>query len=355
LQAGDCILSLWGNGNSGSGFVFGPAAINMFAESNWSASSTPTFINFNTTPVGATAAGERMRIISNGFVGIGTTTPASVLHVQGQAIVSRDADGGVSGSIGGLAQLTVCGASNRSKSLWLGFDTTNNLGSIQAGVSGVSWNALVLCPTAGNVGIGSTIAPATKLDVIDVSQPASNANAGGGSFRVSTGAPVTSEVLLFGVHNGDYSWIQAVLPGTTTRSLALNPNGGKVLVNATALDGTGAALQVTGGISNNGVLLSAGGAISVQAAVAGSRAINTTYHNTSGKPMLVSVALEMTSTMQAVAFTDAAASPTTQVCMSGYGGAGSTTFTLTFWVLTGNYYFIQATGGMVLHQWTEWT
>jgi hypothetical protein len=87
--------------------------------------------------------------------------------------------------------------------------------------------------SAGNVGIG-TAAPAGPCDIIVPSQAASAAISGAFGFRLATAVPVTSEALLCGVHAGDYSWIQAILPGTTSRSLCLNPIAGNVGIGTTA-------------------------------------------------------------------------------------------------------------------------
>jgi len=54
------------------------------AESNWTASSTPAYFAFETTPASSTTRVERMRISSNGNVGIGTGTgtPTQKLEIK---------------------------------------------------------------------------------------------------------------------------------------------------------------------------------------------------------------------------------------------------------------------------------
>ncbi len=82
--------------------------------------------------------------------------------------------------------------------------------------------------SGGNVGIGNTVGT-NKLSVTDSSRASSDANAGNGEFRLTTGTgAATDESLIFGVHDGDYSWIQAVKAGTANRNLVLNPNGGNI-------------------------------------------------------------------------------------------------------------------------------
>lgn len=97
---------------------------------------------------------------SAGNVGIGTSTPSAALDVVGQVVGRADMAGLAYASM----QLTLIGVADTRKRLWVGFDTTNNVGVIQAGVSGVSWNSLSLCPSGGSVGIG-TASPQAPLHV----------------------------------------------------------------------------------------------------------------------------------------------------------------------------------------------
>ena len=96
------------------------------------------------------------------------------------------------------------------------------------------WFERMRITQAGNVGIGTT-APSSKLTLAGVSSPATDALGGAGIFHISTGTGVTTDESLFmGVHDGDYSWIQAVKAGVATRTLALNPNGGNVGIGTSA-------------------------------------------------------------------------------------------------------------------------
>jgi hypothetical protein len=82
----------------------------------------------------------------------------------------------------------------------------------------------------GNVGIG-TAAPLAKLSVVGVSAVEDQV----GIFQITTGTGIdTDDKLCFGVHDGDYSWIQAVQPGTLYRNLVLNPRGSKVGIGTTS-------------------------------------------------------------------------------------------------------------------------
>jgi|GEM_PF-2886321 len=82
----------------------------------------------------------------------------------------------------------------------------------------------------GSVGIVTTN-PLAKLEVVGSSQAATDRST---HFELSTGTGLlTDEKLVFGVHDGDYSWIQAVKNGTGYRNLALEPGGGNVGIGTT--------------------------------------------------------------------------------------------------------------------------
>jgi hypothetical protein len=283
-----------------------------------------------------------------GNVGIGTTAPLARLHADVGSGGTSAIAGLIYGSTGAAA-FTGPGGTNRiAATLVVASNYATASGAVLNVGTGTVDGALFVSASA-NVGIGTT-SPNNLFQV----HLAANQN-----VAISY---LNSVAQIIAINDANTVYEPLYLDGSSVVLQQLSAGSvGIGRVPTYKLDVVG-DVNCTGAFRVNGTPIAAGGGITTQAVAApwvgvptASRAINTTYHNTSGKPMLVSVALEMTSTMQAVAFTDAAASPTTQVCMSGYGGAGSTTFTLTFWVLTGNYYFIQATGGMVLHQWTEWT
>jgi hypothetical protein len=98
-------------------------------------------------------------IRANGGVGINTNAP-----VNNSLQVAKDFS-----STGGYGQIEATGATNLTKRLTLGFDTTNNLGWIQASTTGVGYNDLALNPNGGsqaNVMIGTTTDSGDKLTVL---------------------------------------------------------------------------------------------------------------------------------------------------------------------------------------------
>lgn len=83
--------------------------------------------------------------------------------------------------------------------------------------------------------------------------------------------------------------------------------------------------------------------------VTGSRALDTVYQNTTGKPLFVAIVYTAT-TGSGSAYTDSANPPTTLVGMSSVSQQQ-----ICFIVLAGNYYKLQqAVGGNSIVSWVEW-
>jgi len=124
-----------------------------------------TILGANVTGLSATLANNiiladgqgnrRINVDSTGNVGIGTTTPLTKLHVAQDVSYSPSQSG----------QLYVSGATNTGKRLMLGYDTTSNYGFIEGVNFGVAYSPIILNPTQGNVGIGTT-APPSKLSIL---------------------------------------------------------------------------------------------------------------------------------------------------------------------------------------------
>lgn len=88
-----------------------------------------------------------------GNVGIGTSNPLTNFQVAGDFANDN-----------GYGQIEAIGSTNNAKRLTMGFDTTNNLGWIQASETSVAFRDLILQPNGANVGIG-TSSPIEKLSV----------------------------------------------------------------------------------------------------------------------------------------------------------------------------------------------
>ncbi len=81
----DGLLFIGGQGYDGSAYSGYSGGISIRAAENFSASNHGSYMAFETTPNGSTAASrtENMRITSTGDVGIGTSSPATKLDVEG--------------------------------------------------------------------------------------------------------------------------------------------------------------------------------------------------------------------------------------------------------------------------------
>lgn len=127
-----------------------PTTYTNVISNSWSGTTTDQTMNFEIGS-GASTRVTAMTLLGNGNVGIGTTAPASKLHISG------------------AGDNTFKIASTATNNPYLNL-TLQNTGSTPYGVlevgDGVAYRALALNPTSGNVGIGTgTTAPAYKLDV----------------------------------------------------------------------------------------------------------------------------------------------------------------------------------------------
>jgi hypothetical protein len=92
--AGDTLLFIGARGYGDTGFGGGSkASMTMFAAEDWTDTAQGTLIRFRTTAMGTTTASNRMAITDAGNVGIGTTSPSTLLEVAG-TINAYGANGG---------------------------------------------------------------------------------------------------------------------------------------------------------------------------------------------------------------------------------------------------------------------
>jgi hypothetical protein len=184
-------------------------------------------LQFYTASAGVLA--ERMRITAAGNVGINQPNPTLPLDVAGKAQI-------VSALTGTFDCTLIVGNNNAAAAVAAGILRVSamNAASNNVLITAINSTGTVFEAAAngriymlGTVGI-KTAAPLAALDVI-VPSSAYDASASGASgVRFGLGTAVTDDALMFGVHTGDYCWIQAVKPGTAGRNLILNPIGGNV-------------------------------------------------------------------------------------------------------------------------------
>lgn len=82
-QNGDNLGQFAATGYNGTAFGGSKVKVTFVATETWNATSNGTALAFHTTTNGTTSRLERMRIDNTGYVGIGTTTPAYPLAVNG--------------------------------------------------------------------------------------------------------------------------------------------------------------------------------------------------------------------------------------------------------------------------------
>lgn len=173
LQANDTLGAVGVRPYAGSGYLSAATSvIGFYAAENQTATAQGNFINFTTTPIGSTAALERIRISDNGNVGIGTTVPNAPLHLfrtnMGLQLLTGTNSSGYTADIG----VNDDGVNLSNNSAVRGFNFKNANGTL-----------LTVNPS-GNVGIG-TANPIGRLQI--QSDTADTRGMGGALYLKSTG------------------------------------------------------------------------------------------------------------------------------------------------------------------------
>jgi len=191
-----------------------------------------------------TAGAARLAVTNGGFVGIGTTAPASVLDINGALTIeasgaNNDAVINIPNSKGLVVQSN---AASTVRLLPLGNDiylqNTQSAGNIYfTGLNAASLSGNIIFNTTGKVGIGTT-APTTKLDIIGTLQNTLTVThsilGGSGDLMVMTD------------NNGSlYAAARDALP-TGTTGQTLRHNGTSWLANSVLFnDGTNVGIGTT--------------------------------------------------------------------------------------------------------------
>jgi hypothetical protein len=144
------------------------------------------------------AGTNQLRISNTGNVGIGTSSPATRLQVDGA----------------GYSFITGSDAGNRR--VYIGLDSTGEP-SIQGALSNGTARQLTINPTGGNVGIGTT-APIFKLQV----------NGAGSTGMLVTNTTADTGVYLFAGTNLELQAINST--NSAVKNLSIQPYGGNVLI-----------------------------------------------------------------------------------------------------------------------------
>jgi hypothetical protein len=222
----------------GEGFIRGDVSGELHIQSGTTA--TVFRNNANNT--------EHMRIVdSSGNVGIGTSSPSSVLTV---AVDDATGDNGA----------RIAGVTDGNKQLRLAYNTTGNYANIQAIHAGTAYTNLVLQKDGGNVGVGTASPTNAKLEVVAASGEVFRADASGGAYRIvadQTGVALGGNVGIgtfspsrkLHVADGANTYITANNTAGSTSAILLGAEGGQTNIYSwtSPVSGVGVPLAFTVG------------------------------------------------------------------------------------------------------------
>ena len=172
-QSGDVLGIIKWRAHDGTDFENTAAHLSVKADATVSGNDTPGAMYFATTSDGSSSATDRMVIKSDGKVGIGTTSPLSLLHVADPS---------------GSPAIYISGASTEEGDIAWPSSESLTMGEW----SGSAFTARLHIDSAGDVGINTT-SPSTTLHVVDTTEQlrlgydASNY----ASFTVDSGGDLT--------------------------------------------------------------------------------------------------------------------------------------------------------------------
>ena len=179
VDADDLLGEISYQGSSGSAFVSG-ARVAGYADETFSGTAAGSTLRFYTADNTTTTLDERMRITSAGLVGIGTTAPATLLHLQQSNTTALSAGSDTfyglnihnTGGLNAISSLTFTGADHTGDGSLTGIyakhtNVTENSEAAELHLITSHSEALVEAMTissAGKVGIGTTV-PANDLEI----------------------------------------------------------------------------------------------------------------------------------------------------------------------------------------------
>ena len=198
--------------------------------------------------------GEKMRLNSSGYLGIGTSSPSTPLHIYTTTATSKItlADSTVGSGYGGVLYgygvagtggYMEIGVTDGSASYTKGIRVTQQATSIQffTGASSVSNTEIARFDSSGNLGIGTT-SPNSKLDVSNigtntsVSMRLTSNDSGGNSVRFVTTQNADGSVTLNSNQGNNGSTTAMIFQQASTERMRIDSSG-NLLVGTTANTG----------------------------------------------------------------------------------------------------------------------
>lgn len=185
-----------------------------------------------------TAGADRLTIATSGNVGLGTTTPQSILSVV------SGTNGTLNFPAGGWAvQIYNQNDSSTSGGLVVGNRWLDNASTVfEAGSlygTGSTWSSFLVVKGAGNVGIGTTD-PNSKLEIKNAVAKATTAQTSNlwlSSSDASNALTLHGGIGSHATAGNRYTYLQSEDQGVAYRALALNPAGGNVGIGTTTPSG----------------------------------------------------------------------------------------------------------------------
>jgi len=251
---GDRLLQLAGAGYGATGYTTDRALIDFITTESWTDSAQGAEIRFSTTATGGTTTSEKMRIQQDGSVGIGTTSPQTLLNVKGSSPRIRISGSAQSESV--ILDLLQNDTSSAEVG-WFVYNEADTIDLIFRRVFGGTGSTFMMIDnTTGNVGIGTT-APEGKLHIWSATAGTVTPHNTGDDLVIEGGTDSGLSIVTPDASTGRILWTS---PATTsdigarimykqsTNLMSIGPGGGSLYLNGSNVgigtDGPGEELEV---------------------------------------------------------------------------------------------------------------